>query len=378
MPAKTRHLPALTAPAFPLNVNRSPATQITTCYRIGIIHKVCAPDVKPKLNAGMKKPSDHSDSAAAESKDLRSLLDTASSAIFQILPQPHSDRFEHYSITSHKLAKLSIYLSESDPFTVHRRSQDIEDDSAFDFLVVVPLQGTAEIEQEKSSFFVDSDALAIIPGGLPYRLSFPQAGKRLLLRIPFQVFHERVLGRQIRDFGVHVFSGAGLIQIAIDLLKSLVIQAGNMTETERYTVAEVTLELMAAVLRSDTAIGRNGDSSAQAARMTRILSYLEENYTRHDLTPAAVARANAVSTRHLHNLFQHSDATVTKWIWERRLKAARDDILNPAMAGKSITEIAFGNGFNDSAHFSRSFKSRFDLSPSQLRKKVQQELEAAC
>jgi AraC-like DNA-binding protein len=91
-----------------------------------------------------------------------------------------------------------------------------------------------------------------------------------------------------------------------------------------------------------------------------------------------VARANAVSTRHLHNLFQHSDATVTKWIWERRLKAARDDILNPAMAGKSITEIAFGNGFNDSAHFSRSFKSRFDLSPSQLRKKVQQELEAAC
>ena len=82
------------------------------------------------------------------SRDLKSLLDTASSAIFQILPQPHSEKFEHYSITSHKLAKLSIYLSESDPFTVHRRSQDIEDDSAFDFLVVVQLQGSAEIEQE--------------------------------------------------------------------------------------------------------------------------------------------------------------------------------------------------------------------------------------
>jgi AraC-like DNA-binding protein len=201
------------------------------------------------------------------------------------------------------------------------------------------LQGSAEIEQEKASSTVDPDSLAIIPGGLPYRLSFPQTGKRLLLRIPFRIFHERVLGRQIRDFGVHVFSGAGLVQITIDLLKSLVMQAGNMTETERYTVAEVTLELMAAVLRSDTGFGHNQDGGAQAARMTRILSYLEENYAQHDLTPAKVAKANAVSTRHLHNLFQHSDATVTKWIWERRLKAARDDILNPAMADRSITEI---------------------------------------
>jgi len=323
----------------------------------------------------MKKSADHSPTSMPASRDLKSLLDTASSAIFQILPQPHSEKFEHYSITSHKLAKLSIYLSESDPFTVHRRSQDIEDDSAFDFLVVVQLQGSAEIEQEKTSFRVDPDALAIIPGGLPYRLSFPQAGKRLLLRIPFQVFHERVLGRQIRDFGVHVFSGAGLIQITVDLLKSLVMQAGNMNETERYTVAEVTLELMAAVLRSEAGLGHNQPGSAQAARMTRILSYLEENYAQHDLTPAKVAKANAVSTRHLHNLFQHSDVTVTKWIWERRLKAARDDILNPAMAEKSITEIAYDNGFNDSAHFSRTFKSRFDISPSQLRKKVQEELE---
>lgn len=324
----------------------------------------------------MKKSAENALSTIAESSDLKSFLDTASSAIFQILPQPHSDKFEHYSITSHKLAKLSIYLSASDPFTVHRRSQDIEDDSAFDFLLVVPLRGSAEIEQEKSSFTVDPDSLAIIPGGLPYRLTFPQTGKRLLLRIPLQVFHERVLGRQIRDFGVHVFSGAGLVQITIDLLKSLVMQAVNMTETERYTVAEVTLELMAAVLRSDSDCGQNEHGSAQVARMTRILSYLEENYTRHDLTPARVAAANAVSIRHLHNLFQHSDATVTKWIWERRLKAARDDILNPSMAGKSITEIAYNAGFNDSAHFSRTFKARFDLSPSQLRKKAQEESAA--
>jgi AraC-like DNA-binding protein len=187
------------------------------------------------------------------------------------------------------------------------------------------------------------------------------------------VFHERVLGRQVRDFGAHVFSGAGLVQIAIDLLKSLVVQAGKLSETEQYTVAEVTLDLIAAVVHAETDFEHSQQGSAQVARMSRILSYLEEHFADHDLTPARVAEANAVSTRHLHNLFQHAGLTVTRWIWERRLKAAREDLLNPALADLSITEIAYQRGFNDSAHFSRTFKTRFNISPSQLRKKIQQE-----
>ena len=104
---------------------------------------------------------------------------------------------------------------------------------------------------------------------------------------------------------------------------------------------------------------------------TRMLEQIMQMTGRH-----RVGLHNAVSTRHLHNLFQHSGTTVTRWIWERRLKAAREDILNPVMMEKSITEIAYQRGFNDSAHFSRTFKSRFDLAPSQLRKKLLEELRS--
>jgi AraC-like DNA-binding protein len=321
----------------------------------------------------MKKASKSPELTTARTSGIESFLETASSAIFQILPQPHSEKFNFYSITSHQVAKLSIHLSESDPFTAHRRSQDIRDDSAFDYLALVQLEGSANIQQDKLSFPVNPGSMAIIPGGLPYRLSFPQAGKRLLLRIPLQVFHERVLGREIRDFGAHVFTGDGLICLTVNMLESLVLQAGNLSETEQYTVAELTLDLISAVVHSAAEFDEYQHGSAQVARMSRILSYLEENYADHNLTPARVAQANAVSTRHLHNLFQHSGTTVTRWIWERRLKAAREDILNPAMTEKSITEIAYQRGFNDSAHFSRTFKSRFDIAPSQLRKKIQKE-----
>lgn len=318
----------------------------------------------------MKKAPKSSAPTKAQTSEVESLLETASTAIFQIRPQPHSEDFKFYSITSHKLAKLSIYLSESDPFTVHRRGRDIRSDSAFDYLALVQLEGCAEIKQGETGFLVNPGSMAIIPGGLPYQLSFLQAGKRLLLRIPLQVFHERVLGREIRDFGAHVFGGDGLNRLTVNMLESLVVQAGFLTETEQYTIAEVTLELISAVVRSAEEFDEYQHGSAQVARMSRVLSFLEENYMEHDLTPAQVAEANAVSTRHLHNLFQHSGTTVTRWIWERRLKAAREDILNPTMIEKSITEIAYQRGFNDSAHFSRSFKLRFDITPSKLRKKV--------
>ena len=324
---------------------------------------------KPRKAAGGADPKPESQG------ELESLLDAASSAIFRILPQPISGEFEHYSITRHRLAQLAIYLSESDPFTVNRRSQDIEDESAFDYLLLVQLQGRADIEQRGACFTIGPDSLAVIPGGLPYRLSFLETGRRLLLRVPLRVFHERILGRQIRDFGAHVFSGDGLVQITIDLLKSLVVQAASLTETEQRTVAEVTLDLIAAVVHSETGFGQSEQGSSQVARMSRILSYLEEHFADHDLTPAKVAEANAVSTRHLHNLFQHSGITVTKWIWERRLKAAREDLLNPALADRSITEIAYQRGFNDSAHFSRTFKARFQITPSRLRKKLQKEMD---
>jgi hypothetical protein len=138
---------------------------------------------------------------------------------------------------------------------------------------------------------------------------FSAIGKRLLLRIPLGVFHERVLGRQVRDFGARVFPARGwLIHRPPQVL---VVQAGKLSETEQYTVAEVTLDLIAAVVHAETDFEASQHGSAQVARMSRILSYLEEHFAEHDLTPARVAEANAVSTRHLHNLFQHSGLSVT-------------------------------------------------------------------
>ncbi len=304
--------------------------------------------------------------------DDRNFLKAVSKGVYNISPLPHG-KFEHHTVQRTPLSKLTLYRIESDPFTVRRFDEHIADDSVFDFFIHTHLEGSAKIVQGEAEFTLEPGALAIVAGGTPYSIDYLQKGSRLILRVPHQVFHERVLGRQICEFGARIYTGDGLPRIVINLLESLGKEADKLNETEQYTVAESLLELISFLCRSQKGLNGEHRGSAQAARMCKILSYLEENYSDHELTPTKVASANAVSIRHLHNLFRQSDMTVCKWIWDRRLKLAREDLIDPSMSNKTISDIAYGKGFNDSAHFSRAFRGRFGISPSALRNKMRKQ-----
>ena len=55
-------------------------------------------------------------------------------------------------------------------------------------------------------------------------------------------------------------------------------------------------------------------------------------------------------------------------MWDRRLERSREALM--AGNGASISEIAFACGFNSSAHFSRAFKAKYEVSPRELRDTV--------
>ncbi len=313
-------------------------------------------------------------SETSTSSDDRDFLKSVSRRIYRTSPLPHK-KFKYHSLQRIPLSKLIIYRIESDPFIVRRFDEHIADDSIFDFFIHSHLEGSAEIVQGEAEFTLEPGALAIVAGGTPYSIDYTQKGSRLILRVPHQVFHERVLGRQICEFGARVYTGSGLPRIVINLLESLSAEAEKLNETEQYTVAESLLELISFLCRSQNGLMGEHQGSIQAARMCKILSFLEENYSDHELTPAKVASANAVSIRHLHNLFRQSDMTVCKWIWDRRLKSAREDLIDPSMNNKTISDIAYGKGFNDSAHFSRAFRGKFGISPSALRNKMREQQE---
>ncbi|HYP73799.1 MAG TPA: helix-turn-helix domain-containing protein, partial [Microbacterium sp.] len=85
------------------------------------------------------------------------------------------------------------------------------------------------------------------------------------------------------------------------------------------------------------------------------------------LSPGSIAAAHYISTRHLHGLFQEQGTTVSTWIRMRRLEQCRRDLADPLHAGSPVAAISARWGFVDAAHFSRSFKQAYGVSPSEYR-----------
>jgi AraC-like DNA-binding protein len=101
--------------------------------------------------------------------------------------------------------------------------------------------------------------------------------------------------------------------------------------------------------------------------LERIREHIEQRLGSTDLTPASIAAAHFISTRHLHALFHDTGATVAGWVRQRRLERCRRDLVAPRFADAPVSVIAARWGFVDAAHFSRAFKAEFGMPPREYR-----------
>lgn len=80
-------------------------------------------------------------------------------------------------------------------------------------------------------------------------------------------------------------------------------------------------------------------------------------------TEAPVARG-------LHSAFSDDDETLNGYIQHQRLSASLRDLIDPANAGRSITDITLAAGFGNLSHFSRVFREHTGGSPSEFRRQA--------
>lgn len=112
-------------------------------------------------------------------------------------------------------------------------------------------------------------------------------------------------------------------------------------------------------------LGRSGDDD----RISRALLLMEQNISR-PLTIAKIAAALEMSARQLERLFKVIvGASPQETYLELRLKHARWMMRSDV----SLTAIAADTGFADGAHFGKTFRAFFGMSPSQARRHLRQQ-----
>lgn len=129
------------------------------------------------------------------------------------------------------------------------------------------------------------------------------------------------------------------------------------------------VEFLAAVIaEAGGPSARGGGEGARAALLQKILQRMEVLLGEPDLTLAQLAADAGIAPRYLRRLFAGQEMNFAATLKARRLERCRADLVSPLHAQLSISAIAFRWGFNDAAHFSRSFNERFGMSPREWRR----------
>ena len=217
---------------------------------------------------------------------------------------------------SRVLDRLSIIEVTATSHEVHRTPALIAQAGERYFKLNLQLEGTGLLIQDNREALLRPGDLAIYDTNRPYTLTF----------------EEEVLGGP---------SGSRLATNALDLVSTML-----------HAEMDISPDRM----------------KPQALLAVSVREYIEANLSDPLLSPASVAAAHFISTRHLHNVFHESGTTVASWIRTQRLEGARRELRDPLHGGKSVSAVAARWGFLDAAHFSRTFRDAFGVSPSDWRR----------
>lgn len=268
------------------------------------------------------------------------------------------------SIQRRTLGQSSLTRFVSSPVSFAKFPAVTSNSQDRDCIVVTQLEGTRRYCQRGTMAVLSPGDTTLIDTGQPWTSDCSDTCARLYLRLPYWVIQEHlqnsslpVLPRILGKYGL----GATLFHLA----SSLYEQAEIMSLDDGLIAIDAYLRILAGCLARPETWSTQLDHCAQPR--PRIERYIETHLAERTLNPAAIAGNAGISVRHLHRLFATKGCTVQDWIQERRLERCRSDLVNPALLGCSITDIAFRWGFSDSAHFSHCFKNAFGMSPRQFR-----------
>lgn len=268
------------------------------------------------------------------------------------LPRDPTRFFGH--IHSHPAGPLQVSAIRSTAQIVQRGPAQITRAPGEHYFLIVQQAGTGVVvQQERQAHLLPGDA-ALVDTRRPYTLMFDRDFAQICISIPLNCLESR--RREQVPTGVRVANVGPLVSGYLDLFRDL--DEGGPTA---HGLVNNVLELLDVLAARPATAGERQDS-----RLARVQDYLRRHFSDPALCALRVADANHISVRLLHKLFTATGRTFGDCLREARLEHARRR-LETGMPGPSILTIALESGYENLSCFTRAFKQRYGLTPSEYR-----------
>ena len=250
---------------------------------------------------------------------------------------------------------------------VKRQSSAIRRSDADCFLLSLQLEGSSTIIQDNRRSDLGEGDIVIYDTTRPYELILNSPNTQLVFEIPRSDCE--------RSMANHQQLTAAKVKPSDDISTSYhntllsVLQTCDANGTDPKDLVSA-LDLLA-LLYSDEAdcagIARPLNSSL---RLMSIRHYVLANIADPALSQASVAAKFGISRRYLNRLFEKNSSSFANWLRDERLTRCYEELGDSRCNQFSILDIACKWGFNDAAHFSRTFKKRYLLTPVECRRSM--------
>ncbi|PYX52541.1 MAG: transcriptional regulator FeaR [Acidobacteria bacterium] len=270
----------------------------------------------------------------------------------------------HGAIEVRHIGGLPLTRFSSSPIAFWKWPSDSASPDNRCCIVITQIAGTRRYVQNGSAVLLSPGDSTLIDSGRPWSSTCETECARLYLRVPRWMMENRLRLREL-PIAQRICGSGGVGALLSRLSQSLYEEAEQFKEEEGAAALDAYFQVLSAC------IGRSESAEHGHAQLRpQIRKFIEHHLSDPGLRPAEIAAAVDISIRHLHRLFSNSGSTLGECIRARRLEQCRNDLANPSLSRKTITEIAFSWGFSDSAHFSRSFHKQFGISPRNFRAQI--------
>ncbi len=230
------------------------------------------------------------------------------------------------------------------------------------------LGGQATVEHGTESFaLADSDMVCARSEAIAH-FSFPGDHGLLLVIIPPAILDPR-LKTPLPATPHRIGAESTTARVMSSMLRAL---SDTLIDTAADQLAPIELALpeflLATLLDNAPPRALGGAAGMRAALLARIFQTIEMRLSDPNLNYQQVASEHGISPRYLQKLFESIDDSFGHYVKVRRLERCRLDLRSPLYVQKSISDILFQWGFNDSASFSRAFREQYGISPREYRR----------
>ena len=227
--------------------------------------------------------------------------------------------------------------------------------------VMVQAEGVTTVRQGGHSSSVCQGDVCLLDEAGVFKLMAEEWGRIYFLRLP----RAQVLGRypQLERMFAHALPSSETgTRLLADLLLRLFEDAPLLADAQRRAMLGGIIQMLGVANPPDEA------AAAIDWRIRRALDFIELHLSVPGLSAEDVAREQRISRRRLDQIMQQQlGQSIAGYLWSRRLAQAADDLRDPQRCEEPIAQIAFANGFEDAAHFTRAFKRRYAVTPGQWR-----------